>query len=115
MELEQIYTEIDNVRTKTVLVEGRNDKRALEKLGFTNIVPLSGPLYQMVEKVEDEDEVLILTDLDSHGRRLYRYFYNELTKRGVRINNRLRQMLFGTHIRQIEGLDNYLRRLEMMA
>ena len=114
MELEQLYGEIDNARNTTVLVEGPNDKRSLEKLGFTNVIHLHGPLYQMVELVEEEDEILVLTDLDMHGRKLYKYFYDELTRRGVKVNNRLRLMLFQTPVRQIEGLANYLRRMEMV-
>lgn len=112
-QIDDIYQEIGNARNTTVLVEGPNDKKALEKLGFTNVVPLSGPLYRMVEQVEEEEELIILTDLDSHGRKLYKYFYNELTRRGVRVNNRLRLMLFQTPVRQIEGLWNYIRRIEM--
>jgi len=111
--MDDLYEEMHNARNVTVLVEGPNDKRSLEKLGFTNVIHLQGPLYQMVELVENEHEVLLLTDLDSHGRRLYRYFYDQLTRRGVRINNRLRHLLFTTPVRQIEGLWNYLRRVEM--
>ncbi len=106
---------MSNARNTPVLVEGPNDKRALEKLGFTKVIHLSGPLYQMVELVEDEPEILVLMDLDSHGRKLYRYFYSELTKRGIRVNNRLRHLLFTTPVRQIEGLWNYLRRVEAPA
>lgn len=109
--LEELYTEIDNVRHVPVLVEGPNDKRSLEKLGFTNVKHLTGPLYQMVELIEEEEEVIVLTDLDAHGRRLYKYFYAELTRRGVRVNNRLRLLLFSTPVRQIEGLAGYLRRI----
>lgn len=112
---DDLYQEIDNARHTAVLVEGPNDKRALEKLGFTNVTHLHGPLYQMVELVEDEDEVIVLTDLDMHGRKLYKYFYNELTRRGVKVNNRLRMMIFQTPVRQIEGLANYLDRLEVLV
>lgn len=113
--LEELYREIDNARNVKVLVEGPNDKRSLEKLGFTDVVHLSGPLYQMVELIEEEDEIIVLTDLDSHGKNLYKYFYCELTKRGVRVNNRLRLALFETPVRQIEGLWSYLRRMEIAA
>jgi 5S rRNA maturation endonuclease (ribonuclease M5) len=114
-QLDDIYQEIDNARNATVLVEGPKDKRSLERLGFTNVIHLHGPLYQMVEEIEGEDEVLVLTDLDSHGRHLYKYFYNELTRRGVKVNNKLRLMLFATPVRQIEGLANFLNRMEVMA
>lgn len=112
-EIEDLYMEMENSKNMKVLVEGPNDKKALEKLGFTDIVHLNRPLYQIVESIEGEDEIIVLTDLDSHGKKLYKYFYNELNKRGVRVNNRLRLMLFRTPVRQIEGLWSYLRRIEI--
>jgi len=72
---------------------------------------------EMVELLEGQEEVLLLTDLDQHGKGLYKYFYNELTRRGVRVNNRLRLMLTQTPIRHIEGLAHFIERkeLEMMV
>lgn len=110
MDLDAIYEEIDNCQKLPVLVEGPNDQKSLEKLGFNKIVQLDKPLFQMVELLEGEEEIVLLTDLDAHGRKLYKYFYNELTKRGVKVNNRLRLLLFETQLSQIEGLFSYLQR-----
>jgi 5S rRNA maturation endonuclease (ribonuclease M5) len=110
--LDELHDEIANVSTTHTIVEGPNDKRALEKLGFTRVTHLKGPLYVVVEAIEDE-EVLLLTDLDDHGKHLYRKLYDELTRRGVRVNNRLRRMLFQTPVRHIEGLAGYLERVSM--
>lgn len=112
MDIESIYEELQSAREKAVLVEGPNDKRALDKLGFTNVVHIEGPLYKTVENLQRENEILILTDLDSHGKRLYSYFYTELTKRGVKVDNKLRLLLFKTDLRHIEGFSNWLARAE---
>jgi 5S rRNA maturation endonuclease (ribonuclease M5) len=113
--MDDLYREMENVKDTLVLVEGPNDKRSLEKLGFQNVVFMNKPLYKIVESLEDQDEVLLLTDLDQHGKGLYKYFYQELTKRGVRVNNRLRILLMQTPVLHIEGLFNYLQRKEYGA
>lgn len=108
--INEMYREIENCRHLPVLVEGPRDVRSLEKLGFLNIVRLDKPLFAMVEQLEGEEELLILTDLDDQGRKLYKYFYDEFARRGVRVNNRLRLLIFQTPIRHIEGLARFLER-----
>ena len=108
--MDELIEELHNLRNTTVIVEGPNDQKALAQFGVTNIVQLDKPLYKVVEDLEEEKEVAILTDLDSHGKKLYKYFYNELTKRGVRVNNKLRILLFKTTLRQIEGLGSFIQR-----
>jgi 5S rRNA maturation endonuclease (ribonuclease M5) len=115
MNIDDLYQEIENSKDLTVLVEGPNDKRSLERLGFRRVATLNKPLYSIVEQLQEEEELLILTDLDDHGRKLYKYFYGELTRRGVRVNNRLRLMIFQTPVRHIEGLAHFLERLELAA
>jgi 5S rRNA maturation endonuclease (ribonuclease M5) len=113
--MDDLYQEMDNVKDMTVLVEGPNDRKSLEKLGFTNVVTMSKPMYKIVEELENYEEILLLTDLDQHGRGLYKYFYRELTQRGVRVNNRLRILLMQTPVKHIEGLAHYITRIEMQA
>lgn len=108
-DLEVIHDEIARSRHTLTIVEGPKDQRALECLGFTRVTHLKGPLYSVVEHIDDE-EVILLTDLDEHGRQLYTRLYTDLTRRGVRVNNRLRLLLFQTPVRHIEGLASYLRR-----
>ena len=86
--------------------------RTISRFGFRNVRTLNKPLYQIVEEI-DSDEVLILTDLDAHGRKLYHYFFHECARRGIRVNNQLRQLLHFSEVRQIEGLSRYLERIEM--
>jgi 5S rRNA maturation endonuclease (ribonuclease M5) len=110
--MDELYREMDNAKDTLVLVEGPNDKRSLERLGFQNVVFMNKALYKMVESYQDEEEILILTDLDQHGKGLYKFFYSEFTRRGVRVNNRLRILLLQTPVKHIEGLAHYIERRE---
>ncbi len=92
-----------------VIVEGKKDRTALQSFGINRIVELKNrPLFQVIEDI-NEDEVVILTDLDSEGRKLFgklRYF---MQRRGIKINNKMRNEIFRTKLRNIEGLDSYLK------
>jgi 5S rRNA maturation endonuclease (ribonuclease M5) len=110
---EQLLDALQEDRELLTIVEGKNDKRALERFGFSNVRTLDKPLYKVVEEL-DAKEVLILTDLDAHGRKLYHYFFHECAQHGIRVNNRLRQLLYSSKVRQIEGLARYMERLELV-
>jgi 5S rRNA maturation endonuclease (ribonuclease M5) len=93
------------------IVEGKRDAAALRAFGFTQVVELTGkPLYAVVESIEKGATVQVLTDLDSEGKKLFSMLRADLTQRGVRIDNELRDALFTTELRQVEGLGAYLRR-----
>ena len=48
-----------------VLVEGKKDKQKLEKFGISHIYSIKGKkFYDILEELENEDLVIILTDLD---------------------------------------------------
>ena len=92
---------------KLVLVEGVKDKKALERLGVENICCLNDkPLYEVVESVAaNNKKVIILTDLDREGRRLYGRLKTQLQAHGVEVDNYFREFLFrNTKLRQVEGL-----------
>ncbi|MBI3035915.1 toprim domain-containing protein [Candidatus Woesearchaeota archaeon] len=94
-----------------VIVEGKKDKIALNKLGVTNIIELNKkPLFHIVEEIADSNkECIILTDLDKEGKQLYSKLNSNLQKNGVRVDNKFRNFLFRhTKLRQIEGIDSYL-------
>lgn len=94
-----------------VIVEGKKDKIALQKLGIGNITELNKkPLFAVVEEIADSnEECIILTDLDKEGRQLYSNLNSNLQRHGVKVDNKLREFLFkNTKLRQIEGIDTYL-------
>ncbi|UZE94039.1 MAG: toprim domain-containing protein [Candidatus Pacearchaeota archaeon] len=94
-----------------VIVEGKKDKKALEKIGFENIFILHGrPLYVQIEKISSEvKECIILTDFDKKGKQLYHWLKKELVKNGVRINDRLRRVILGEKVSHIEGLATFIQ------
>lgn len=110
---EELQDFIDNIITSNILVivEGKKDKAALQKLGINHIVELSKkPIFQIVEEIANfNDECIILTDLDKEGKQLYSKLNSNLQKHGVKVNNKFREFLFkGTKLRQIEGIDSYI-------
>jgi 5S rRNA maturation endonuclease (ribonuclease M5) len=96
-----------------LIVEGKKDKASLNKLGLTNIITIEGPLYQVVEDIAAKHKrVIILTDLDPEGRKLYSTLQKDLSSHGVQIDDKFREFLFKkTKLRQIEGIDTYLEKL----
>ncbi len=110
-EREQILQLLDEIQRKNLLVvvEGIKDVRALNSLGITNVMHLKKPLFVVVEEIaKTEKEVVLLTDLDDEGKKLYHELFVGLQAHGVKINNKLREFLFKTELRHIEGLDSYL-------
>ena len=110
---QELIEKIKNSNT-LVIVEGKKDKIALEKLGIKNISTLSKkPLFQIVEEIANaNDECIILTDLDKKGKELYAKLNSNLQRHGVKIDNKLREFLFkNTKLRQIEGITTYLEKL----
>lgn len=105
----------ENTGNSIILVEGKKDKKAIERLGLKNILcvnnancSLSG-LFGFVEGIDRNiKEAAILTDLDKEGKRIYHKLKQLLQARRIKINDKLRNALFKTELRQIEGLYNYL-------
>jgi len=99
-----------------IIVEGKKDKAALNELGITNIITIEGPLYQMVESIASKHKrVMILTDLDPEGKKLYSVLKKDLSFHGVKIDDKFREFLFRkTKLRQIEGMNTYLEKLHRL-
>src|SRR3989338_1985403 len=95
-----------------VIVEGKKDKAALDEVGISNITTLhKKPIFQIMEELNAK-EVVILTDLDKEGKKLYGILAQECTRLGIKINNKLRNFLLKeTELSHIEGLTTYLQNL----
>jgi 5S rRNA maturation endonuclease (ribonuclease M5) len=82
---------------KLIVVEGPNDKKALESLGIspTKIFTLSKkPLFEAVEEVTAAGrKAVILTDFDKEGRKLYCTLNSGLQAYGVEVDNFFREWL----------------------
>ena len=89
---------------KLVIVEGKKDKKALEDIGIKNIITISNSLTETLDKI-DYREIIILTDLDQHGKKLYSIIKHNLQKKGKKIDNKFREFLFReTRITHIESI-----------
>ncbi len=98
-----------------IIAEGAKDRKALQQLGFKRIYTLKKSLAaaaeEFIERLDKNNECLILTDLDSEGKKLYAKLNSELSQKGAKINNELRHFLYKhTKLRQIEGIINYINR-----
>lgn len=112
-EIEELKFFIDKIIDSNILVivEGKKDKSALQKLGISNIIDLNKkPLFQIVEEIaESNNECIILTDLDKKGKEIYGKLNSDLQDNGVKVDNKFRKFLFKhTKLRQIEGIERYL-------
>lgn len=115
-EVEEVHKLLDEIRQKNILVvvEGLKDVRALNALSITNILSLKKPLYAVVEDIAAiAKEVVLLTDLDEEGKKLYRVLSGDLQKHGVKVDNKLRELLFKTPLRHVEGLAGFLARVQV--
>ena len=100
----EVERELEKAKGKLVLVEGIKDKKALESLGFVNVVTLKNrPLFEVVESI-GEKEVVVLTDLDREGKKLFSILRKGFQRRGIKVDTKLRVALFKTGVRQIESL-----------
>ncbi len=93
-----------------IIVEGKKDKIALNKLGIENISILNKSISNFLDPIITENkEVIILTDLDKEGRKLYSRIKKELERNKVKVNDKYRKYLFKLKISHIQGLFTYYK------
>ncbi|AJF62471.1 MAG: Toprim protein [archaeon GW2011_AR20] len=93
-----------------ILVEGKRDVKALNKLGIMNVSTIDKPIYLMIENiVRKNKEVAILTDFDRTGKILYSGLKHELQRNGIRVNDKYRKFLSRCKITHIEGIYTYYK------
>ncbi len=90
-----------------ILVEGKNDKKALAKFSIKNVLDLSGKRYaDLVDLLEGKTEkVVLLFDLDPHGERINEKVKELLTSQGFEVIEDFRNFLRKLNIIHIEDLD----------
>ncbi len=100
---------------KLIIVEGKKDLIALSKIGIKNVISISRkPLYSFIDKISAK-EVIILTDLDKTGRKLYSILKHHLQAKGIKIDSYFREYLLkNTQLAQIEGIVNYLKKQKII-
>ncbi len=111
---EEFVREIEKAKDNNTLivVEGKKDKIALEKIGFHNIFVLNETGKSIFVKIEEiakrKEECVILTDFDKKGKKLYNLIKSEFNLNGVKMNNSLRNALLKAHLSHIEGISTFL-------
>ena len=108
--LENIEKEIRNVENSQIIVEGKKDREVLEKLGFKNVVEISGKSLSEILKEIKKDSVILLTDFDSEGEKLAKKLYNFLKIYGIKVDEferRIFRKLF--NVNKIEELNFFVK------
>lgn len=112
-----LMNDVEKARKFLIVVEGKKDKSALEKLGFERIFVLheSGKSFgEKIEKITElcgkNEKVCILTDFDRKGKKLYMLLKSKLGEAGVRLNSSLRGALLRARVSHVEGLYGFLRK-----
>ncbi|MEK6967184.1 MAG: toprim domain-containing protein, partial [Nanoarchaeota archaeon] len=81
--ISDFLNEIENCEFPFI-VEGKKDAVALKRIGAKQTISLSGPMYAFIEKISSRyKKVVILTDLDAEGKKLYSMLHRGLSERGV--------------------------------
>ncbi|MEM2909288.1 MAG: hypothetical protein QW590_03940 [Candidatus Bilamarchaeaceae archaeon] len=65
------------LKNNCVLVEGKRDKEALNSLGCSDAIPISGRIRQLREFIKAK-KVIVATDLDRRGNQLAAMIKSEL-------------------------------------
>lgn len=76
-----------------ILVEGKNDRKALKGVGLENIIEISGKHLEKVADILEQrgEKVAILTDYDKEGIRQYKRLKNLLIPTGIKIDDNIRR------------------------
>ena len=103
--IEELKRIVRDTQDVLVVVEGKNDKYAVLNLGYRRVICLNKPLFEIIEGLESEKEVIILTDLDRKGRELYHILKSGLERRGVRVLEKPRKIIKRLGYTHIEGIN----------
>ncbi len=111
-ELQKVLEELKEDKRKKI-VEGKNDKKALEKFGITNIETIeTRPLTQITSR-EKEKEVILLTDYDRRGKtkskKLITLFRAEGIKTDLNYKKKLGKLKGMSEIEEIPSKYNELK------
>ena len=110
--------ELEEAKEMFIIVEGKKDYLSLQELGFKNIFIINETgksLYEKIEQIEEKAgkrKICILTDFDKKGKQLYLLLKAELSKRKVKLDNKLRGILLKADISHIEGLSSFMKHIK---
>ena len=114
-EIMKFSEEIKKLRdsNRLIIVEGKKDQESMNKLGLDNVITINKPIFKIIDSI-NEKEVVLLTDLDKTGRKLYSELKHNLQKKGIKIDNNFRNFLIKeTRLTNIEGIITYLNKINL--
>ncbi|OYT41312.1 topoisomerase [Candidatus Pacearchaeota archaeon ex4484_26] len=114
--LKKWISELRHEQNKPIIVEGKKDQEALAKFGIKSepIHKTNRALNEVVDSLSKKKECILLVDLDKAGRKFNTKMKNDLQHMGVKVNSRYRNFLLAkTRLRFIEGLDTYIKNLQL--
>jgi len=89
-----------------VLVEGRKDREVLVRLGVKDVVQLNDgrPLYEIVESLQGNRRIAILTDLDQTGKILRKKLLKLMNLYGISESKKPRELFARMRVGCVEGI-----------
>lgn len=101
-----------------VVVEGKNDTKALSRLGIECrtlcVKSTRGTILESIERLKTYSEVIVLTDFDRKGREMEREIARKLEELRVKPNTLFWKQikgLVGRDVKDLEGLPAYIEGL----
>lgn len=97
-----------------IIVEGKNDKRALEEFGIVNVIVInSGKTLQKTAEETESEKVIIMTDFDRKGKQLEEKLSELFKNQGIETDVRYKKEIRSTTgIMFIEELMSKYKELE---
>ena len=121
-ELKEKYKKLRRLLRKmeksVILVEGKRDRNALERLGCDRVITISGRIRNVCESLEGEDgRIIVFTDLDRRGNEMARKAREELEGCSLEVDCETRVLLARIlKIRYFEdakrGFDDFMEEIE---
>ena len=98
-----------------IIVEGPSDKESLRDLGIEGEIVLAStqPDVDLVDSLaESSEEVIILSDWDSEGKKIEKRLDRLFKSRGMAVNTEYRKRIFRIVGKDVKGIENLSRYLE---
>jgi 5S rRNA maturation endonuclease (ribonuclease M5) len=113
--LEKILEETERYDKACIIVEGKKDKNVLEKIGFRNIIDISGKtIPEVVNKIISNhfQFTIVLTDFDGDGELKASQLTKLLQHHEVHILPNIREKFIPFKIHEIEELKRFTKFME---
>ena len=115
----KLVQKLDRQSSKTpILVEGKNDRLALRRLGIQGEIMClkssTNILYDILDDVSSP-EIILLVDFDDYGISLAKNIIQHLEKKRIKVNThfwRRLKALVRRDVKDVEGIVSYLEKLK---